>query len=358
MMPAMAATPPRRRPARRRAALAGLTVLLSACSFITIDSPLTTFEPAGKFAREIDGLFWPVFWTAVGMFVIVQGGVLVAAFMFRDRPGRKEPKQTHGHAGIEVTWTVIPSLILAVIAVPTVRSVFTLTACDPDDMVVEVIGHQWWFEYRYPDLGIETASVLVIPADQEVCAKLTSADVIHNFWIPAFNGKRYLVPGQETVLRLHSDEPGEFWGHCAEFCGLSHSLMRARALVLSPEDFEVWAAGQLEPADPPAEGTPEAAGLEVFTGRGCITCHTVDFADDALDNIIGDANFSGPNLTHFASRNVFAGATLPQEGQDREQALAEWLENPPMVKPGSFMPDLGLTGPEIDSLIVWLESLE
>lgn len=344
----------------RLAGLGALALLLSACSLVEIDSPLTTFEPAGPFADRIDGLFWLVFWVAAAVFVIVQAGIVFTVIAFRDRPGRKEPKQTHGNAALEITWTVIPTIILAVLAVPTVQAVFDLTECGSDAMTVEVIGHQWWFEYVYPDHGnIDTANVLVMPEDQEVCAVMTSEDVMHNFWIPALNGKRYLIPGQETLLRLQADEPGEYWGHCAEFCGLSHSLMRARVQVLTGEDFDAWVQAQQQPAPVPEEGTQEWDGLQVYINKGCNACHAVDFADNGAgieDAIRPEGAFRGPNLTHFASRNVFAGAYLPYDGLSYEDALTEWLANPPAVKPGSFMPNLGLTGQEIEDLIAWLES--
>jgi cytochrome c oxidase subunit 2 len=219
-----------------------------------------------------------------------------------------------------------------------------------------VIGHQWWFEYHYPDAGINTANVMVIPAGQEVCAKMTSADVLHNFWVPALNGKRYLVPGQTTLLRLESTEPGEFWGHCAEFCGLSHSLMRARVLALNPSDYEDWLVAQQQGAPVPAEGTQEWDGFQVFQNKGCTLCHTVRFEDEDISLVVADGAFNGPELTHFASRGVFAGATLPEEGEDHDVALKRWLADPPSVKPGSFMPNLALTEQEIDDLIVWLDS--
>ncbi len=343
----------------RLAALVGVTVLLASCSLIEIqDAPLTTFEPAGPNAERIDGLFWLVFWIAAAVFVLVMGAIIVMVFVFRDRgkDGAEEPKQLHGNAKLEVIWTVIPALILAAISVPTVSAVFELTGCDSDSMVVEVVGHQWWFEYNYPEQGIDTANVMVIPAGQEVCAVMTSADVLHNFWIPALHGKRYMVPGQITELRLESYEPGEFWGQCAEFCGLSHSLMRARVLALEPSDFETWVAEQQEPAALPSEGTPEYDGYQVFASKGCAQCHTVRFDDDSASNIVPREAFNGPDLTHFASRTVFAGASLPQEGQTFDAALREWLADPPNVKPGSFMPNLGLTSQEIDDLIVWLRS--
>ncbi|HEU4918006.1 MAG TPA: cytochrome c oxidase subunit II [Acidimicrobiia bacterium] len=343
----------------RLGALVAVTLLLGACSLISSeDQPLTTFEPAGPFAERIDNLFWPVFWIAVAVFVLVQGAILVAVFLYRDRDGSKEAKQLHGSPKLEIAWTIIPALILAGIAVPTTAAVFDLTECGPDAIEVQVTGHQWWFEYHYPDAEITTANVMVIPAGQEVCARMTSDDVLHNFWIPALNGKRYLVPGQTTELRLQADQPGEYWGHCAEFCGLSHSLMRARVQALEPAEYNAWLASQQAGATLPVEGDPEYEGYQVYLNKQCIQCHTVRFEDDSASNIIATDAFNGPELTHFASRNVFAGAILPGEGQSRGDALKEWLDDPPSTKPGSFMPDLALTEAEIDALIVWLESME
>lgn len=344
----------------RLSALVGVSLLLASCALIDSDSPLTTFEPAGPNAERIDNLFWLVFWIATVVFALVFGGLLVIVFFFRDRgkEGAREPRQTHGSTKLEVAWTVIPALILAVIAVPTIPAIFDLTECSEDAMEVEVIGHQWWFEYRYPDLGVTTANVLMMPVDQEVCALLTSDDVLHNFWVPALHGKRYLVPGQTTILPLEASETGEFWGHCAEFCGLSHSLMRTRVQVMEQAEFDLWAAAQLEPATLPAEGTPEYQGYEIYLSRQCIQCHTVRFDDESASNIVSPEGFYGPDLTHFGSRSVFAGAVLPQEGETREEALKRWLANPPIVKPGSFMPFLALTEQEIDALILWLESNE
>jgi cytochrome c oxidase subunit 2 len=352
-------------PIRRRiakvAALVGSAVLLSACSIIEVDeNPLTTFEPAGPFAEQIDSLFWLVFWIATAVFVLVMGGLVVIVFFFRDRnkgdDDAKEPKQLHGSPKLEVLWTVIPALILAAIAVPTVSSIFDLTECGADAMEVEIIGHQWWFEFHYPEQDVDTANVMVIPTDQEVCARMTSDDVLHNFWVPALNGKRYLVPGQSTELRLQADEPGEFWGHCAEFCGLSHSLMRTRVQAVPQAEFDAWVTAQQQPAVWPEEGDPGYEGSQVFGSKGCAQCHTVrtDSPDGPIP--VADAAFNGPDLTHFASRDVFAGAVLPEEGQTYDEALKAWLANPPAIKPGSFMPNLALTESEIDALIVWLKT--
>jgi cytochrome c oxidase subunit 2 len=329
--------------------LAGVGLALGACSLIGIpDSPLNSLDPKGPFAERIDNLFWPVFWIATAVFVLVEGAVLFIAVAFRDRKGSKEPRQIHGNTKLEILWTVIPAAILASIAVPTVRGVFELTECGDGAYPVEIIGHQWWFEYRYPQEDIETANVLVIPAGREVCASMTSEDVMHNFWVPSLNGKRYLVPGQTTVLRLQADEPGVLWGQCAEFCGLSHALMRAQVRAVTEAEFAEWITAQQQPAATPAEGSPGAAGLQVFLNRGCTQCHNIDAINE-----IEQRAFNGPDLTHFMDRGVIAGAYKEYSIEN----LKTWLANPPNEKPGSYMPNLGLTQQEIDDLAEFLETL-
>jgi cytochrome c oxidase subunit 2 len=329
--------------------LSGLALFLASCSVIGIpDSPLDSLDPQGPFAERIDNLFWPVFWVATVVFVLVEGMMVLSVFLFRDRLGRKDPRQIHGNNKLEIMWTIIPAVILASIAIPTVRAITDLTECGADAYPVQIIGHQWWFEYRYPLDEVVTGTELVIPAGREVCATMTSEDVLHNFWIPALNGKRYLVPGQETSLRLEAYEPGVYIGQCAEFCGLSHSLMRARAVAVTEEEFRSWISSQQEPAAQPAEGSEAAAGLEVFLNR-CTQCHTID-----PFNVVALDQFSGPDLTHFMSRETIAGGALEYSPEN----LTRWLANPPQVKPGSYMPDLGLTQEEIDSLIAFLETLE
>ena len=153
-----------------------------------------------------------------------KGELRVHILVYRERRGTrrdgtesKEPSQTKGNKRLELLWTAIPKLILAGIAVPTVASIFELADCPDGAMEIQIIGHQWWFEYNYPDSGIVTANVMVIPADTEICAKMTSTDVIHNYWIPKLSGKRYLVPGREPELRLYASDPGEDWGNWADF---------------------------------------------------------------------------------------------------------------------------------------------
>ena len=334
--------------------LALLAFIAASCAD---DLPMNSLDPAGPIARQIDGLFWLTFWVAAAIFVVVEAAILVAVIFFRDRPSREEePKQTHGNPKLEVAWTVVPILILAVLAVPTIRAVFDLTDTSGSEMTIEVIGHQWWFEYVYPAEGITTANVLVIPEDIEVALALTSEDVIHNFWVPRLNGKRYAVPGQVTTLLLQADDPGEYWGQCGEFCGLSHSLMRARVQVMTAEGFEQWVSDQLEAANEPEPNSLAAAGQELFssgvftTDEGvsysCTQCHVIAGVNDQTAQ-------AAPDLTHFASRNVFAGASLDRTAEN----VARWLANPPAIKPGSYMPNLNLSQEHITALVAYLETL-
>jgi len=322
-------------------------IFLSAC---IENAPLDSLSPEGPYARSIDELFWITFWIAVGVFVIVQGALLLSVFVFKEKPESPEPKQIHGNTKLEILWTVIPALILAAIAVPTVQTIFDLAREPEDALKIEVIGHQWWFEYKYPDYGITTANVLVIPADKPVRLEMWSNDVLHNYWVPKLNGKRYLVPGQTTYLNLHADSPDEFWAQCGEYCGLSHSKMRGRVLSLSQKDFDNWVANEQKNATAFSNEdlSLAAEGQQVYLNAGCTQCHVVNGVWDVQGDRIA------PNLTHFAVRNVFAGAAL----ENNRENLTRWLANPAEVKPGTFMPNLELTESEINALIAYLETLK
>ena len=320
-------------------------ILLSAC---IENAPLDSLSPEGPYARSIDELFWLTFWIAVVIFVIVQGALLLSVFVFKEKPDSPEPKQVHGNTKLEILWTVIPVIILAVIAVPTVRTIFDLANEPEDALKIEVIGHQWWFEYKYPDYDITTANVLVIPADKPIRLEMWSNDVLHNYWVPKLNGKRYLVPGQTTYLNLHADSPNEFWAQCGEYCGLSHSKMRGRVLSLSESDFDAWVKNQQQNANKLEGNSLAAEGQQVYLNAGCTQCHVIDGVWDVQGDRIA------PNLTHFANRNVFAGAAL----YNNEENLSKWLANPAEIKPGTFMPNLELTEAEINALIAYLGTLK
>lgn len=347
----------------------GVTLLVAGCYGpdraelgLLVDEPLpqNSLNPAGPEARKIDGLWWMVFWIATVVFVLVQSALVFAIVRFRRRRGEDRPvKQLHGNTRLEIGWTIVPAVLLAVIAVPTVATLFDMRsapAADENVLHIEVTGHQWWWEFHYPDYGFTTAGEMHIPAGRPVWLTMTSADVIHSFWVPQLNGKRDVLPGRISHLRIEADEPGVYLGQCAEFCGLAHADMRHRVFAHTAADFEAWAAAQAEPAVIPTEG-PAAAGWETFQ-VACASCHAID-GTDATATL-------APNLTHFASRTSFGGASI----SNTREHLRQWLHDPSSLKPmqperndiaaGRIlgMPALGLSDQQIEELIAFLESLE
>lgn len=350
-----------------------LALVLGSCSG---SGPQSSLDPQGPIARDIDNLWLLVFWIAVVVFVLVEVALLYAIRRFRERPDEDfRPKQIHGNTRLEVMWTAIPALILAVLAVPTVAGIFNIREIPegPDVLEVEVIGHQWWFEFRYPaytnELGepLTTATVLHIPEDVRVNLVMTSADVIHSFWIPSLNGKRDLVPGNISNLTLVADDPTPedepLPGQCAEYCWLAHADMRFKVHVDTQEDFEAWVEEQLAPVPVPTAGD-ELAGWETFEAI-CTACHQATVAQpDGTVETVGVA--LAPNLGHFWGRDWFAGAKY----EITDDLMAQWLANPSDLKPMDpdrndiangrvlGMPNFGLDDAQIDGLIALLKSWE
>jgi cytochrome c oxidase subunit 2 len=321
----------------------GTAILLSGCAS---SAPQDTLKPSGPFSRQIDNLFrWP-FWIAVGIFTVVEGLIVFAVFRFRRRSEDDAPKQVHGNTRLEMTWTAIPLMILLAIGVPTIGTVFSL-ARQPggNPLTVDVIGHQWWWEFRYEGTNVVTATELHIPVNTPVYLKLTSADVVHSFWIPQLNGKRDVIPGELQTTKLQADKVGTYYGQCVEFCGASHANMRDRAVVQTQSDFDAWLRAQEQAAVTPAKGGAADQGLALFQAKGCSGCHTVSGVSQGL---------IGPNLTHLQSRSVFAGGIFALNPEN----LATWLRNPPGEKPGSIMPNLHLTEDEIAKLVAYLGILK
>lgn len=318
-----------------------LLVVLAACAG---NAPQDTMDPKGPVARQIDNLINPVFLIAGVVFVLVQGLVLVAVIKFRDRPDKPEPVQIHGSTRLEVGWTLIPFLILAAISVPTIKTIVDLSRQPDNALEVTVIGHQFWWEYRYEESGVVTANELTIPAGRPVALRLESVDVIHSYWIPPLAGKTDVIPGRVNHMHFEADEPGTYLGQCTEFCGLSHGYMRARAIALEPAAFDAWVESQKQPVAEPAPDTAAANGRVLFDQKGCGGCHTVAGVSQGL---------VGPNLSHFASRTTFAGSIF----DNNDSNLRKWLRNPPKEKPGSLMPNLLLTPEEITDLIAYLDTL-
>jgi cytochrome c oxidase subunit 2 len=333
-----------RRRSRRRylstLAVVAAALVLASCSS---DLPQSSLNPQSTEASDIDGLWVLTLVIMTVIFVAVEAALVYSIIRFRKRKDDDtEPKQVHGNTRLEIVWTIIPAVILAFVAVPTLRVHFDLRepATGSDVVQVEVTGHQWWWEFTYPEIigpdgrPLITANELHIPAGKTTNLILTSADVIHSFWVPPLNGKRDLVPGQLTNLTLtpDADTAGDVIpGQCAEYCWLGHADMRMRVFVETPAGFDSWAAEQLHPTRVPTDG-PAAAGYETFT-QICTTCHVANILnEDGNTEVIGVA--FGPDLTHFGGRETLGAGIL----SNTREHLAQWIDNPSDLK--AMRPDL------------------
>lgn len=324
------------------AALTALAFVTSAC---VSDAPQDFFtNQEGPYAEKADNIWDVTFLIAAVIFVIVEGALVLALVRFRHRPGR-EAKDFHGNTRVEVALTLIPALILAGLAVPTVRTVFDVAAEPTGALQVTVTARQFWWEYEYPDYGVITANELHIPADQPIYLTLKGDDVIHSFWVPRLGGAQDVIPNRPNNLVIQADEPGRrYLGQCKEFCGLSHANMRLIVFTHTQEEFDQWAQEQAADAVAPSGDTAE--GEKIFLDAGCADCHAIRGTEAAAR--------TAPDLTHFGSRTTFAGAIF----ENNEAELAVWLRDPPAVKPGALMPDYGLSEDQIQQLVAYLMSLK
>ena len=223
---------------------------LAACAS---EYPNTTFEPKSEFGRSIDYLWDRLLLLGTIVFVLVEAALIYVVFRYRRRPNDNTvPPQTHGNAVLEIVWTVIPAIILLFLAIPTVRTIFeTQAKVAAGALEIEVIGHQWWWEFKYPQYGIVTANEIYLPTGRTVNFTLTSADVIHSFWTPQLGGKRDAVTNRTNYIWYTPDSslgPSVWNGFCTEYCGASHAKMRFRVFTVKPDQFESWVAGQQQPA--------------------------------------------------------------------------------------------------------------
>jgi cytochrome c oxidase subunit 2 len=356
------------------AVLAFLAVLLAGCA--SNRSRQNVFEPEGQPADQIHTLtvLAAVMATIVGILVAAASVYIVIKYRRRKDDPDRLPEQVHGNTPLEIGWTIAPAVLLVVLAVPTVAVLFDLNNTDDAEMEIGVVGNQWWWEFTYDldedgETDIVTANEIVFPADTEVKLNITSNDVIHSFWIPQLNGKRDAVPGTVTEWKLQAWDPGLYWGHCTEFCGLAHGLMRMRAVSLSDADWEAWVERNMTPSEVPPEDTPEYAGYTLF-GQHCATCHIIDGAyDTAADpSTVPLLTQVAPNLTHLTSRTSFAGSVFNlylEDGSLNLGQLRDWIWDAPGQVP--MAPDeergmpsfLGiLSAEDVDNIIAYLTTLD
>jgi cytochrome c oxidase subunit 2 len=343
------------------AAILGVGLLVGC----TPDHNQSTFDATGPVAKSQLILFYWIFGAAVFVFVLVEAALLYAVIRYRKKPGDTDPKQTHGHTRLEIAWTLAPAIVLAVVAIPTIGTIFdnANSPHPPEEggMLVEVVASQWWWQFNYthpddPEKTLVTANELHIPVGTVVNLTLDSKDVLHSFWIPKIAGKVDVVPNNLNKMWIRGDETGNFFGQCAEFCGISHGNMRFNVVVESREDFDAWLRKEAGPGFVSTE--PLAAqGKELFEGSaGCFACHTIAGSNRARGT-------RGPNLTHLASRKHLAAGIM----ENTQINLRRWLEDPDEVKPGNLMgrdapvytdPAKKLTEPEISALVAYLRSLK
>jgi len=287
----------------------------------------------------------------IGIFVVVGGLLAYGVVAFRRRPDDdgSEPPQVYGSDQIELAWTVIPIVIVVVLCLVTARTVYDVQAAvkPPGAVDVTVVGHQWWWEIRYPELGIVTANELHVPVSDPAdptptYLALESADVVHSFWVPRLAGKTDLIPNRRNHMWIEPREPGLFRGQCAEYCGTQHAHMLLRVYVHPRTEFDRWVAAQRQPAvrDPGA-----APGRRLFETTACVNCHTVQGT--------GAVGRFGPDLTHLMSRETLAAGAAPLT----RDSLRAWIADPDHVKPGSRMPAMQLDAPELEQLVSYLVTL-
>lgn len=339
-----------------------LTVALVGC---VGDYPQSTVHPVSDFGEAIQGLYGTIFWWSMFILAVVWGVLAFVLIRYRDRPGGPEPRKTRGHLALEIGWTAGAAIIVVFISIPTIQTVFrTQRDATGDALVVEVIGHQWWWEMRYPEQEVVTANELHLPVDRAVELRLRSADVIHSFWVPRLGGKRDLNPwvrkrGESgpryNRMRFTATETGVYHGQCAEFCGSSHALMGFRVVVEPQGDFERWVQEMNAPAAPDS-GSLADQGRQAFMGSVCIACHAVQ-GTSAQGNL-------GPNLTRLGARTTIAAGVL----ENTPENLVAWIKDPERFKPGvkmpgteeggGGMPATGLSDEQVEAIAAYLSSLK
>jgi cytochrome c oxidase subunit II len=304
------------------------------------------FAPAGAPADAIRTISLLVLAITAVIFLLVGGLLAYCCVRYRSRAGDdgREPPQVYGSNPVELAWTVVPVLIVFVLITTTTRTIYEIQAAAPpaDAVHVRVVGHQWWWEFQYPDLGVVTANELHVPARVATYLTLESADVAHSFWVPRLAGKTDVIPNRHNVMWLTPWEPGTYLGQCAEFCGTQHAHMLLRVVAHSPEEFQRWVASQRQPAatDPRA-----ASGRQLFEATACVNCHTVHGTD-------ASGTF-GPDLTHLMSRETLGAGVAPNDAA----TLKAWVADPNVLKPGVLMPAMKLSEPELDQMVAYLTTL-
>ena len=309
------------------------------------------FSPASTPAKSIADLSIFVLVITGIIFVVVFALLFYSVVKFRGRAidAGSEPAQVYGSTQIELAWTIIPTLIVVVLFLATARVIHAVQdAPETSDAVeVTVIGHQYWWEFRYPKLGIVTANELHIPVSNPshptpTFVQLLSADTDHSFWVPELAGKTDLIPNHPNRMWVDPQRTGVFLGQCAQYCGTQHAKMLLRISVDGPEEFASWVCAQQKPG---FQDAGAVAGRRVFERNACMNCH-------AVGGTSADGRF-GPDLTHLMSRTTIAAGAA----ENTRDNLRLWIQNPSAIKPSSLMPSMKLSDTDLDAVVSYMETL-
>ena len=309
---------------------------------------LLPFVPQSPQAQDIATIFLITLGVAAIILLIVVAGVLYTSLRFRQKKPGEEGELNYGVRKLEITWTVIPALILVTLAIYTARTMATSdpnipTGSDAPTPDIIVTGHQWWWEFQYPKLGITTAGELHLPAGTQMLIEVKSADVIHSFWVPQLGRKIDATPGYPTHLYLQADNVGTYQGECSEYCGTQHANMHFLVIAQTQSDYEAWIKQQQTVPAIPTSGEA-AMGYQLFTELTCSTCHTI--AGTSAQGTVA------PDLTHIADRQILAAGAIPNS----PAYLASWIADPQAIKPGALMPNLHLTTDQVNAIVAYLEA--
>lgn len=341
--------------------------------------PFSTLSPKSDEARDIQFLYKLIFWIALFVFIGVQAAIVWTVLRYRRRSEDEErPEQIHGNQKLEVIWTIIPAIVLVAIFIPTVRTMFEIDSrTDDTEYTIQVFGKQWWWEVHYTEpesvANIVTANDIYVPVGKRVRIELLSSNVIHSFYVPQLAGKMDLIPGHENVISILAEEPGMYFGECAEFCGESHAYMRFKIIAVPDDQFAAWIGGMTGgPSSAATSLVPDGDLSRVPASMAlCLGCHRVGgvpnnasgapIADPPLGLAAGNSpenQILGPNLAMLACRTSLAAGIIPND----EESLREWLHNPGQVKQGNFMAtQIGttviLTDQQVDEIVAYLKTL-
>ncbi len=314
--------------------------------------PTNIFAPASTPAQSIFDLSVFVLEVTAAIFVVVFSLLAYAVVKYRKRPGTdgREPAQVYGSSQLELAWTVIPVLIVVILFLAAARVIASIqNAARPSNAIeVTVIGHQFWWEYRYPALKIVTANELHIPVSDPAhptptFLTLLSAETDHSFWVPRLAGKTDLIPNHPNSMWVDPHETGLFLGQCAQYCGTQHAKMLLRVYVDSREDFDRWIREQSQPAR--AAGT-KSEGQRIFEATACVNCHTISGTPAH--------GTYGPDLTHLMSRQTIAAGAV----ENTRGTLIGWIFDPGVIKPGCTMPSMGLSTAQAAAVAEYLSTLQ